>query len=192
MHWRQGAAAAASLTSIFPEQKVFLERRKKHQYLMRHRILTKLYIGKIIKNWKENPKTFSEVSERFIFSQNQNCFLQYFWIGLWNCSWELTYSSPLVKVLFLCLINWNVVFPSVVFNKFLIFTWRCSLSGLVTYLSPPDTASRFSNITEEYFKTEIMVRQLSDLNPTGYHAILSSSWVSKTFHLSLWTAHLTH
>lgn len=60
MHWREGAAAAASLTSIFPEQKVFLERRKKHQYLMRHRILTKLYIGKIIKNWesKKIPKLF--------------------------------------------------------------------------------------------------------------------------------------
>lgn len=82
-------------------------------------------------------------------------------------------------------------FP-VFFNIFFIFTWRYSASGLLTYLSPSDIASGFSNITEEYFKSEIMLRLLSDSNPTGYLTILSSSWVTKTFRLSLWTDHLTN
>lgn len=60
MHYRERVAAtAACLISISPEQKV-LKDMKKHQHLMRHRILTKLYIDKIMRNWesKKIPKLF--------------------------------------------------------------------------------------------------------------------------------------
>lgn len=53
------------------------------------------------------------------------------------------------------------------------------MPGLLTYLSPSDIESRFNDITEEYFKSEIILKLQPNPNLTEYLAILSFSWVEK-------------
>lgn len=57
----------------FLSRRSFLKDMKKHQYLMRHRILTKLYMGKIMKNWDSNkiPKLFWSFRKVYFHSKSK-------------------------------------------------------------------------------------------------------------------------